>query len=448
MMFELDNQTIKDLDIFGNSSNQNSVFDYFNHTHTKGGQDALSQMMRSPINDINILTFRKDAIQYFGDNKVAIQFNSSQFDFIEHYLKLNIPVLKDNYMDAYSAHLSNLLKAKNDYHIISKGIEYLIDVLRTQSIFFQTLDLTKMPSEMSNRISSLSELLEDKLMKSALSNKAKLSPRSINKFDQIFRSKLKNSVRDFLDLLYLFDALGSVSKVYINNGLCLPEYTDSKTPTVAINGLYHPLVKNAIKNDVILDESQNLFFLTGPNMAGKSTFLKSIGLSIHLSHLGFPINADKMKTSIYNGLVSTINLSDDISRGYSHFYSEVKRVKETAIKIKTHGRVFVLCDELFRGTNVKDAFEGSTLIISALSKIKNCTFFISTHITEVAVELKNSKNIQFKYLDAKLVNNTPEFTYKLCPGISEVRLGLYILKNEKITDILDEAYQISADENH
>ena len=99
-------------------------------------------------------------------------------------------------------------------------------------------------------------------------------------------------------------------------------------------------------------------------MAGKSTFLKALGVAIYISHLGFPVPAEKMSTTIYNGIITTINLSDNMNRGYSHFYSEVRRVKEVANKLKEKNRLLVIFDELFRGTNVKDAFDASLLIIT------------------------------------------------------------------------------------
>ena len=107
------------------------------------------------------------------------------------------------------------------------------------------------------------------------------------------------------------------------------------------------------------------------------------------------------------------------------------------MKIKDKKRLFVIFDELFRGTNVKDAFDGSLLIIKSFANIPESTFFISTHITEVAEKVKDLSNIQFKYFDSKLVDNIPVYEYKLESGISHERLGMYILKNEKIVEILD-----------
>ncbi|KQM72515.1 hypothetical protein ASE74_23210 [Pedobacter sp. Leaf216] len=172
-------------------------------------------------------------------------------------------------------------------------------------------------------------------------------------------------------------------------------------------------------------------------MAGKSTFLKSVGISIYLAHLGLPVPAEYMETGIWQGLVSTINLPDNLNEGYSHFYNEVLRVKHVAEKIKVSKNIFVIFDELFRGTNVKDAYDGSLSIIKSFSKINDCCFMISTHIIEVAEMLKENKNIMFKYLFTKMINNKPTFTYQLMDGITDERIGMWIIENEGIAEILN-----------
>jgi DNA mismatch repair ATPase MutS len=119
-------------------------------------------------------------------------------------------------------------------------------------------------------------------------------------------------------------------------------------------------------------------------MAGKSTFLKTIGILVYVAHLGFPVPAKELRISVFSGLYTTINLSDNLNFGYSHFYSEVRRVKEIVTKFNPDKKIVIIFDELFRGTNVKDAFEASASIISKLAKIKSNLFFISSHILEIA----------------------------------------------------------------
>lgn len=173
-------------------------------------------------------------------------------------------------------------------------------------------------------------------------------------------------------------------------------------------------------------------------MSGKSTFLKAIGLCVYLAHLGFPVPANYMETNVYKGIYTTINISDNINKGYSHFYSEVKRIKEIALNIKEKKNVFVVFDELFRGTNVKDAFDATLLVCEGFSKIKNSLFFISTHIIEVGQELLENPKVDFLCFNSKLKGNQPIYNYKLSKSISKDKLGLVILKSENIISILDE----------
>lgn len=146
-----------------------------------------------------------------------------------------------------------------------------------------------------------------------------------------------------------------------------------------------------------------------------------------------------MQTTVFNGLVTTINLPDNINSGLSHYYSEVKRVKDVAEMLLENKRMFVIFDELFRGTNVKDAFDGSSLIISELSGIKNSAFVISTHIVELAAELQGIANISFHYLETYFENQKPVFSYVLKEGVSTGALGMYIVRNEGIVELLKQA---------
>jgi len=174
-------------------------------------------------------------------------------------------------------------------------------------------------------------------------------------------------------------------------------------------------------------------------MAGKSSLLKSIGIAIYLSQLGFPVPAKSMRTSAFKGLITTINLADDIEQGHSHFYKEVLRVKHVAEKLNQSKDIFVIFDELFRGTNVKDAYDASLAIIAAFADVKTCFFVVSTHIVEVAHELSSLENINFRYMETIFEDTNPVNSYKLKQGITEERLGMWIVKNERILEIIKNA---------
>lgn len=437
MNFELDKQTIQDLEIFGNEKSPDSIFQCYNYTKTSGGKKLLYRLMLSPLTDLKQIQTTRDSIKFMYDTDFDLTINSGQLDFIEHYLNLNISALRNNFLNALFQSISNTLRPSNDYYVIQSGINQLIFLFRHLEETLQPTEEMTLPEEIDCLTRKIRVLFKQHGFRELISAKKGFSFVKLNWFDHLIRKKYKKEVAEIVRLVYCFDAYISVAKAARANKFSFPEYLPDSKPQTEITGLFHPLLGNAVPYNIDFSETKNLCFLTGPNMAGKSTFLKSVGLTLYLAHLGFPVPARKMRTTIYNGIISTINLSDNMNKGYSHFYSEVKRVKETALKIQEKGNLFIIFDELFRGTNVKDAFDASQMIIKSFAKISNSTFFISTHITEIAEEIKNISNIQFLYFDSELINDQPVYTYKLSSGVSHERLGMQIIKNEKIIDILN-----------
>ena len=264
----------------------------------------------------------------------------------------------------------------------------------------------------------------------------KIKPRQINRLDNLFRDSKKNKLRQVLDTVYEIDVLQTFSKLLENKQYCLPEYSSDADTIFEVVDFVHPLLKSPVKNSFKLIEQHSLCLITGPNMSGKSTFLKTIGILTYCAHLGIPVPASKMKTSLFNGLFTTINLSDNINQGFSHFYAEVNRVKQMTKLLQDNNKIVVVLDELFRGTNVKDAYDGTLLILNSLSKIKGSIFFISTHILEVADELMKVEKIDFRCFESKVKEEVCKYDYTLKKGVTNERVGLQIIKNEGIEEVL------------
>lgn len=435
--FDLDKQTIKDLEIFADNRSLNSISNYYNLTKTVGGRLFLFQLMKNPITNIDELRQRTELIQFIIETDFKLIINSTQFEFIDHYQRLNIAPLRNNFLDAFLQNLAYKINPGNNYYIIKSGVQHIAYLFIQLKEKMEGLGKTAIPEKLVVYQKLIFDFIQKPEFKVLYTKKLKITNSRLNKLDNLFRRKYKNELSEVINMVYQLDAFISVAKVAKQKSLVLPEYSESVEQKLFIENFYHPLLENAVPYTIELNDSGNLCFLTGPNMAGKSTFLKSVGLSIYLAHIGFPVPATRMITSVYHGIVTTINLSDDINRGYSHFFSEVSRIKETALKLKEMKKLIIIFDELFRGTNVKDAFDASLLIIKAFANIPDSAFFISTHITEVAEKIHHLSNIQFKYFDSELVNNIPTYDYKLGDGISYERLGLYILKNEKVIEILE-----------
>ena len=144
-----------------------------------------------------------------------------------------------------------------------------------------------------------------------------------------------------------------------------------------------------------------------------------------------------MRLSLFDGVLSNINVVDNIVKGESYFFNEVQRIKNTLLKITDNRKWLVLIDELFKGTNVQDAMKCSSTVIKGLIKIKNSVFILSTHLYEIADELKAYPTIAFKYFETMIDNDQFKFNYQLKDGISNDRLGYLILKRENVIELLE-----------
>jgi DNA mismatch repair protein MutS len=440
MKFNIDQQSFTDLNIFSSSSNTEAIVNLFKHTKTIGGREMVYEMMRNPSSDLTFLRNRTAAISWFLEHHIVIEISSHQLDLIDHHLKHDKRHLKANIIDATVDFIRDKISSGADYYIVQSGLANFRKLAKFLKEYLQVVEETNAPEGLRSHAQKITEILELPAIKRMIAIRPKkLRFYHISKLDGVFRKQLKKELNELLRLVYELDVYETLAYIIEQKNLCLPKYLGSGSVSLSVEALYHPGIIGAVTNDVEIEEHNNMTFLTGSNMAGKSSFLKATGLCIFLAHIGFPVFAKSMSTTIFNGIITTINLPDNLSDGLSHYYTEVKRVKETALQLRDVGKVFVIFDELFRGTNVKDAFDASLLVINELTQVKSSVFLISTHIVELAEELKKHKNVSFKYMDTFFEGQHPVFTYKLMTGISQERLGMYIVKNEGIVEIIQEA---------
>ena len=442
MLFDIDKQTIRDLNLFGERTTEKSIFSFYNRAVTKGGNEMLNKLFRNPVADFELLQCRKEEINFFFQHVSALKLTSRAVEFIEHYLSNDRVPLRNNIIDATFNGIKNKISADGDYWIISTGILHAIRLLIDLKSLIKETASFEIPLTLQEDLNRIKAFIASEPIKSNLfyppEDIKDLSFAQISGIDHLIRCVKKNEFRELMNIVYKFDVLQTLSGLMKTNGFTLPEYNRQSQPLFEVTDGYYPILSAPIPNSFNFDHNSNLCFITGPNMAGKSTFLKTMGIMIYLSHLGFPVPARQLKTTIFDGLFTTINLADNLNLGYSHFYSEVKRVKDIVVKINTEQHLFVIFDELFRGTNVKDAYDASLKIISSLARIRNNFFFVSTHILEVAENLDHQSLIQFKCFESELVNQSPVYDFKLKDGVSKERIGMTIINRENIIGILDQ----------
>jgi DNA mismatch repair ATPase MutS len=150
------------------------------------------------------------------------------------------------------------------------------------------------------------------------------------------------------------------------------------------------------------------------------------------------VPAQNMELSFFDGMLSNINIMDDLSKGESYFYNEVQRIKSTIHKINDGRKWLILIDELFKGTNVEDAMKCSTIVIEGLVKVPNVLCILSTHLYEISESLKTQNAIKFNYFETSFIDDQFQFSYTLKDGVSNDRLGYLILKKEGVIQMLED----------
>jgi len=447
MYFTTDQQTLNDLNLFSRPGVA-SIFGIYNRTLTSGGAAILEEMFRYPLGDEALINARSTLIRDFLKTGTGFPFKAEHFAAIEEYLAdTDERTMLTRQEQDLGSRLVNLVAADPQYKLTCKGINALIAVMTGLSNFISLPVVLSAVAYTENR-KKISELLSAQAFIALLKENPgeKLPYAKVAEYDRLLRFKQRTAVRALLSETYRLDAYISVAKVAGEQNFAFPVALPKANKQLHIKGLWHPLLQNPVSNDIVMAADSSLVFLTGANMAGKSTFMKAFGTAMFLAHTGFPVAAQRMEFSVRDGIYTTINLPDNLSIGASHFYAEVLRIKKIAKEIAQGKSLFIIFDELFRGTNVKDAYEATIAIASSFAKRPDSQFVISTHIMEAGPVLAGQHaNIRFCYLPTRMEGNRPVYTYKLESGITDDRHGMIIINNEGIVGMLENGkHKISA----
>lgn len=438
MSFIVDKQTLDDLHIFGKRGN--AVYNLFNTTQTRGGAQELEEMFRYPLADLGRINQRSAIIRYFRELQPAFPFRNEAFDAIEHYLENadeRSGIQVEN--DTLQRKLRNYIGADTDYELLHKGIVATIEVFNNLHDWLKQIDVQQAPPAWQEAVGEMQRLLVNEQLTWVYEEKGnkKLAYAKAAQYDQLLRFTLRDPVKKLLYHIYKLDVYIAVGRVAASRNFTFPLALDSSDNTLRIEEMVHPFITNPVANSIQVSGNSNVIFLTGANMAGKSTFMKTLGITLYLAHMGFPVPAKHMTFTVQNGLFTTINLADNLNMGYSHFYAEVLRLKKVAEHVNRGGNMVIIFDELFRGTNVKDAYDATMAVTTAFAEKRNCIFIISTHIIEAGEALRGQcGNINFVYFPTVMNGNKPEYTYRLTPGITNDRHGMMIINNENIIGII------------
>lgn len=433
MSFIADKQTLEDLNLLSKYK-PDSVYNLFSGVRTSGGEKLLEKMFRTPLSDDDAINQRTLVFRYFQDKALIFPFSGQQLQVMESYLDGGggSNLLSSLIHTSWKKLLGAVVRDET-YHLLQTGLLATIQILNTFSGFLDQLD-----GPFKKERTAAKKILEDPRLTwlPKQQSAAQLPLLKLVKYDHLLRTVFRDEMETLLQTIYQVDVFITVGQVAASRNFSYAHAFPEPRNLFRADNLRHPCLDKAVGNPLHLYSDGNVLFLTGANMAGKSTFMKSFGIAVYLAHMGFPVAATEMEFSVKGGLFSSINVPDSLSLGHSHFYAEVLRVKKVAEAVNTTDNLIVIFDELFKGTNVKDAYDGTLAVTEAFAGYRGCLFIVSTHIIEVGEALKGRDNIQFVYMPTVMEGAIPRYTFKLQEGITEDRQGMMIIKNEGILDLI------------
>ena len=250
-----------------------------------------------------------------------------------------------------------------------------------------------------------------------------------------WRTEHKSNFLNWIDVIGEFDAFISIALYAHNNpNYAYPEvYSDSFIMQAEKIG--HPLInKNVlVKNNYNIEGLPKIDLLTGANMAGKSTFLRTIGVNLTLAMIGAPVCASQYKFTP-TLLFTSLRTNDSLQENESFFYAELKRLQLLIQHYKNKEKVFFLLDEILKGTNSKDQHAGSEALIEKIIKLNGCGI-VATHDVELSkLNLTHPNTIRNLCFEITINNDKLNFDYKIKEGVCSTMNASYLMKKMEITD--------------
>lgn len=479
-----------DTDLFGNKS----LFQYLNRTVTGYGRDILACWLTDPYGLSDQIHLRQAAIRElaikekwrheFLASGMKTPLEKSQIEDLVNWMKED-PDEKPNTLTVIFKWLLTALASASFLFMVFGFLHYSVFIF----IALINLGWISLSLKKTNRIhavlskkyiylSSLNDLIkvfEKEQFESAVLNEIKtgisggdvsasVSVKKLGRLIQYFDSRMNIMVSIFLNGLILWDfhcihslekwksenrekfplwlAMIGKADAYISLGNYSGNNSDFVYPAVSVSniffsakGLGHPLITEdkRVCNDFILDRKGKVCILTGANMAGKSTFLRTIAVNYILGMAGAPVCSTEMSFTPVK-LFTSMRTTDSLSQNESYFYAELKRLRTLREKIPEDELHFFILDEILKGTNSADKSLGSRLFLEKLIAMGG-TGLVATHDTSLGEMEKNFPSLVINMcFEIEIEGESIRFDYKLQKGITHKMNAALLMKQMGILD--------------
>ena len=439
---QVDWQTLQDLGLLYPAGRRASVFDWVKSTRTHGGELRLRERFRHPASAPEEIRGTQRAVRFLAEHGALLEplLEGSSWLAVEQYARVSFAAA--DYPNALFRWLDSWwlrLRSRETYDQILSGLAISEAMVRLAAGVLEELAPLDPPPVLAAWAGEVAALLARPAVAALARGRPvhSRSPARVLAADHALRAEEFAPLRALAKRVYEADALCSLARATREHGLVFPEVLDDSTPRVEAEGLRHPLLDRPAANPLHVVPDARLLFLTGPNMAGKSTYLKSAGIAVFMAQLGMGVPAERFRWTPFGCLFAGIDTTDNVRLGQSYFFREVRRVREIAGILAGGTSAFVLFDELFKGTNLKDAADACLAVLSGFSGCAGSAFLVASHLAELAEHIRPLEGVAFARFGAELRDGEPVFNYRLEPGVSDQRLGMLILRRERVLELLE-----------
>lgn len=440
--FHIDEQTLRDIEVFQSQDGGPALFDLLDETRTSGGRSRLRQRFRAPIADAREIRATQEALRFILRHAEAFARLPSESQIQAVKKNIGSPYVTPTSARGIGSWLAGLwyrLRYRDLFESAEQGIRATRHLLHTVHGALGNVRWLDAPASLAGVVEDIVGILERyETRQLEADGTSAIRIGDVLPFDYLIRNTLRSDIERVIAGVHELDALRSMAEATEAHGFNFPEIRERDTTHVTVQGAVHPFLDTAIPNDLELGEDRSLLFLTGPNMAGKTTYIRGVALCVYLAHLGMGVPAQSMELSPFDALFSSINTVDTVRLGYSYYYSEVRRVKAAAALLHDGRRLFAVFDELFKGTNVRDAYDASRAVLMGLARTRHSAILVSSHLTELADDLEPLESVLFRYFDADMRGDEPIYSYQLREGTSSQRLGMLLLERERVLQLLEQ----------
>ena len=421
-----DASTLRDLDIVPTPGRRGTtLWALIDRTRSRAGARALRQrFLTGPGGASEIVALQRAHAALASEATYRTLIDAADLDGVDSYLTLTWQL---------PASMPRMARFRTWHR------SYLQDIVRGRAcvagLFVAAIDVAgRLRATDEDALHEMGDGLDDVLGTAAVRQLRALTANGdVRGFDQVARGDAGAALRDIVQRLATIEAMWSLGAATIEQGWSYPVPAAS----LCVTGLVHPFLgDDGVPNDLELDAAVRVCFVTGPNMAGKSTFLKAVAIAVVLAHAGCGVPATSMTFTVVSAVFSSVNVEDALGARESLYLAEVRRIGALG-RILSDGRTALAClDEPFRGTNVHDAAEATLAVLTRLADHPRALVFVASHLSELAPAVADHAAVALLHFAADITADAPRFDYRIRQGVSNQRLGMYLLRQEGVLELL------------